>query len=151
MVRHHPVVGDAFIFLSHHAQRRGLSSDGHSLASHQVALHLVGVHTGEASNVVLDGARVDACGIHLDSGDGNRVEGVPLVYASDRQFDETEPLPHMDLVVIENQTGGRGVRIPTSDPGYVCVVTIRANRQLYCNVSPAPLCFRVSLDVSCYA
>ena len=107
--------------------------------SQQVALCLAGVHTGEASKVVLDGARVDACGIHLDSGDGNRVEGVPLVYGSDRQYGETEPLPHTDLVVFENETGGRGVRITTSDPGYLCVVTMRADRQLHCNVFPDSL------------
>ena len=139
MACHHPVVGDTFMFQSHYAQQRNLSSDGHYLVSQQVALRLAGVHIGEVLNVVLDGARVYVCGIHLNSGDGNRVEGVPLVYASDRQFGDTERLQNTNLVVFEKETGGRGVRITTSDPDYVCVMTICADCRLHSNVFPDSL------------
>merc|ERR1711957_230232 len=49
------------------------------------------------------------------------------------------PSAHTDLVVFENVRGGRGVRIATSDPDYVCVVTFCAHRQLHCNVVPDSL------------
>ena len=117
------------MFPSYFFQQQGLSSDGHALASQKVALCLAGVHTGEVLKVVLDGVRMDACGIHLDSGDGNRVEGVPLLDASDRQFGDTEQLPHTDLVVFKKETGRQEARITTSDPGYVCVVKIHADRR----------------------
>jgi hypothetical protein len=52
---------------------------------------------------------VDVCGIYLDSGGGNRVEGVPLVYGSDRQYGETEPLPHTDILQRKNKFLGRAL------------------------------------------
>lgn len=141
--RTHPVVGDAFMHPPHAAQRRGLPPDDSahgSIAVHQCALRLSGVHAGERDARVLRHLQVDPCGLHVDTGDGERVHGVPLVYVPVREARArslpADAMAHTDLCVFEGRHGGRGCRIRVSHPGVICVVLFRSDAQVHANVFP---------------
>lgn len=80
------------------------------------------------------------CALHLDTDDGERLHGSPLLYALLCEIERYEgvdpphPLPASDLVVFEHGRGGRCVRVQTACLHHVCIVIMRSDLRLHCNV-----------------
>jgi len=146
-VRRHPVCADTFMFPAHEAQRRGLpadASDSGSVAAHQLAMRLAG-HL-RRMQIARKRAHLQHCALHLDTDDGFRPEGCPLMYAMLREAGvaldpvaEARPMPASDLLIFEERTGGRCVRIQTGCLDHVCIVTFCSDQHLHGNVFPPSL------------
>ena len=147
-VRHHPVCGDTFMFPTHEQQREGLganNTDSGSVAAHQLAMRLAGTLT-TMSESVCNRASYQCCALHVDTDDGERPAGSPLIYALLREQgvklsteDEARPMRASDLIIFEGADGGRCVRIQTGCLHHVCVVVFRSERHLHGNVFPPEL------------
>eukprot|EP00322_Chrysochromulina_rotalis_P000601 CAMPEP_0115873706 /NCGR_PEP_ID=MMETSP0287-20121206/24138_1 /TAXON_ID=412157 /ORGANISM="Chrysochromulina rotalis, Strain UIO044" /LENGTH=940 /DNA_ID=CAMNT_0003328783 /DNA_START=355 /DNA_END=3178 /DNA_ORIENTATION=+ len=143
-VRHHTVVGDAFMFPSHEEQREGLhehDGDSGSICAHQLAMRLAGSLRQTAN--VCKRAHHQHCALHLDTDDGRRQHGSPLIYAllceEGVLLDGEQPMPAGDFVVFECGHGGRCVRIQTACLHHVCVVILASDQHLHSNVFPDSL------------
>lgn len=128
-----------------------MQGGAHSIPCHQVAVRMAG-KTSSNSDIISKFANNNLCGVHVDSGDGRRKNGAPLLYALDvPSFLEGKickrPMPESDLVIFEGVDGGRAVRIQTACPHHICIVIFNACDHAHSNVYPSSRSLNLTPDL----
>ena len=113
----------------------------HSLSVNQVVVRVAGEPLGlDAGSRHVKEESFQPCGLHVDGGDVPHPRGVPLIYAYAKEEGAARvngrPLKKNDLMIFEDESGGRCIRIQAACPDHVCIAIFSGAEHLHCNVFP---------------